>query len=184
MRSFVLTSVLLLGAAIAGAQAIPPAQQAPPNSQIPAEPGTPATTPPTFPRTQQLPPEQPDAPAQKPDQVAPQNSRVAASTPLTIEGCLEGSGGNFTLTDESRGTFQLIGAGRQLRQHVGYTVRVTGTTLNASGVANEPGVSAKPEQEENETTAEANPSPDNGQQTLKVSTVKMMANTCNDVPQR
>lgn len=185
MRSFVLTSVLLLTAALAGAQTVPQ-QQAPPDSQIPAEPGTPTTTPPTFPRAQQLPPEQPGAPAQMPDQAAPPNNSISTSTPLTIEGCLSGSSGNFSLTDESRGTFQLIGADRQLTQQVGHTVRVTGTAMNASGAAREtPGVSAKPEQEENETEAQmGNPAPDNGPQTLRVDTVKVMSRTCNDVPQR
>ena len=184
MRSIVLTCALLLGTTVAWPQAVPPTQQSPPdNSQIPGEPGTP----PTFPRTQ-IPPDQPSPPAQLPEQpgqqtpAEQQSNAVANATPITIEGCLNGSDGSFTLTDENRGTFQLIGADRNLAPHVGHSVRVTGTPSNIAGAAVEqPPVSGKAEEAETETT---NPSADVGQQTLNVSTVQMISDRCNDVPKR
>lgn len=191
MRSLVLTSALLLGSMFAAAQTAPPAQQSP-SSQIPGEPGTPMPeqrpgTPATAPRTQ-LPPEQPQA--QKPEEPAPPSSgeqqRASDSTPVTIEGCLNAMNGSFEVTDESRGKFQLIGAAQKLSGEVGHTVQVTGTASSTAAPQNQPsGVSANSQAEVNETTPPAtNPTADSGQQMLHVSTVKVLSQTCNDVPQR
>lgn len=49
----------------------------------------------------------------------------------TIEGCLAGSGGNFTLTDRSGKTFKLAGDTAQLSEHVGHTVRISGSQKSA-----------------------------------------------------
>lgn len=191
MRSLVLTSALLLGSMFAAAQAVPPAQQSP-SSQIPGEPGISAPeqrpgTPPTTSRTQ-LPPEQPQA--QKPEEPAPPSSgekqSANNSNPVTIEGCLNAMNGGFEVTDESRGKFQLIGADHKLSAEVGHTVQVTGTASSAAAPVNQSsGVAANSQHEENETTPpSANPAADSGQQMLHVSTVKVLAQTCNDVPQR
>jgi hypothetical protein len=55
---------------------------------------------------------------------------------VTIEGCLGGAVGNFTLTDQSGTIYQLTGNTEKMNAHVGHTVRVTG--ISSSG-AKEPG---------------------------------------------
>jgi len=45
----------------------------------------------------------------------------------TIEGCLAGSGGSFTLTDSSGKTYQLEGDTAKLAEHVGHTLRMSGS---------------------------------------------------------
>jgi len=51
----------------------------------------------------------------------------------TIEGCLAGSSGNFTLTDSSGKTYQLAGDTAQLNEHVGHTLRISGSQKSAGG---------------------------------------------------
>lgn len=49
----------------------------------------------------------------------------------TIEGCLAGSSGNFTLTDSSGKTYQLAGDTAKLSEHVGHTLRISGSQKSA-----------------------------------------------------
>lgn len=49
----------------------------------------------------------------------------------TIEGCLAGSSGNFTLTDSSGKTYQLAGDTTKLSEHVGHTIRISGSQKSA-----------------------------------------------------
>src|ERR1700681_536383 len=62
-----------------------------------------------------------------------QSSSDASKT--TIEGCLAGSVGNYSLTDKSGTTYQLTGDTAKLQAHVGHTVQVTGTPNASSGSA-------------------------------------------------
>src|SRR2546430_7546443 len=55
-----------------------------------------------------------------------------------IEGCLSGSGGNFTLTDKSGKSYQLQGDTSKLSDHVGQEVRVKGMQSGASASATSP----------------------------------------------
>ncbi len=59
----------------------------------------------------------------------------------TIEGCLGGSNGSYSLTDKSGTTYQLTGDTGKLDQHVGHTIQVTGTatTGSASSTSNSSG---------------------------------------------
>ena len=50
----------------------------------------------------------------------------------TVQGCLQGSNGTFTLTDESGMTYQIQGDTSTLGEHVGHEVQITGTTQSAS----------------------------------------------------
>jgi len=59
----------------------------------------------------------------------------------TIEGCLAGSAGSFTLTDSSGKTYQLAGDTAKLNEHVGHTLRISGS--QKSDPQNGPG-SAQP----------------------------------------
>lgn len=45
---------------------------------------------------------------------------------MTVEGCLSGSNGNFTLTDKTGMSYQLTGDTAKLSEHVGHEVKVTG----------------------------------------------------------
>jgi hypothetical protein len=50
----------------------------------------------------------------------------------TIEGCLQSSGGNYTLTATNGTTYQLTGDTSKLSDHVGHEVQITGTTATAA----------------------------------------------------
>jgi hypothetical protein len=49
-----------------------------------------------------------------------------APSPNTIEGCLQSSNGQYTLTDNSGVVHQLSGAATKLGHHVGHEVELTG----------------------------------------------------------
>lgn len=68
--------------------------------------------------------------AQYESQSSQSSSSDASKT--TIEGCLSGSSGNYSLTDKSGTTYQLTGDTAKLQPHVGHTIRVTGTSESAS----------------------------------------------------
>jgi len=50
----------------------------------------------------------------------------------TVEGCLSGSSGNFTLTDKHGTSYQLTGDTAKLSEHVGHEVKVTGVSGSAA----------------------------------------------------
>lgn len=54
------------------------------------------------------------------------DSEQTISTKLTVEGCLEGAIGNYTVTDYAGASYQLTGDTEPLKSLVGDTVRVTG----------------------------------------------------------
>jgi len=62
---------------------------------------------------------------------SPNSSNGSSQT--SVKGCLQGSGGNFTLTDQSGTTYQLQGETSNLTDHVGHEVQITGTTSAGSG---------------------------------------------------
>ncbi len=53
-------------------------------------------------------------------------SEATASGHTTVQGCLQGSGGNYTVTDKNGTTYQLQGDTSKLSAHVGHEVQVTG----------------------------------------------------------
>jgi ABC-type phosphate transport system substrate-binding protein len=94
-----------------------------------------------------------------------QNSSATASGATTVQGCLSGSSGNFTLTDKNGNTYQLTGDTAKLSEHVGHEVKVTGTTSSSASAAS--GGSAAG------TAGAAGNS-----QTLEVSSIKHVSKTC------
>ena len=61
---------------------------------------------------------------------------TSSSSEMTIEGCLSGSAGNFTLTDDAGKTYQLQGDDSKLTDQVGHQVRIEGMqTATASATA-------------------------------------------------
>ena len=93
------------------------------------------STPPTVPDNSQSNQQYPSS-GQKPD--TSQSSAPPAGTDQnaqTIEGCLAGAAGAFTLTDAAGKTYQLAGDTSKLADHVGHTVQVTGSAPSGMGAA-------------------------------------------------
>lgn len=88
-----------------------------------------------------------------------------ASGATSVQGCLSGSSGNYTLTDKNGNSYQLTGDTAKLSEHVGHEVKVMGTSSSAS--SNAGGTATG-------TTGQAS----GNSQTLEVSSVKHIAKTC------
>ncbi len=88
-----------------------------------------------------------------------------ASGATSVQGCLSGTSGNYTLTDKNGNTYQLTGDTAKLSEHVGHEVKVMGTSSSAapSGGGTATGTAGQ---------ASGN------SQTLEVSSVKHIAKTC------
>jgi len=86
----------------------------------------------------------------------------ADSAQLIVNGCIEGSDGNYTVTDKSGRTFSLLTYSAQLAAHVGHEVQVTGTTSGPIVMSSGMG-----------TEATGNQLP-----TLRVQNVKHISATC------
>jgi hypothetical protein len=88
-----------------------------------------------------------------------------SSGQTAVEGCLQGSSGNYTLTDKSGTTYQLQGDTSKLAEHVGHEVQITGSTsagsAGSSASAGSSGAAA-------------------GSQMLTVEKVKHMGKTCKE----
>lgn len=80
---------------------------------------------------------------------------------MTVQGCLSGSNGNYTLTDKNGNSYQLTGDTAKLSEHVGHEVKVMGS----SGAA---GSSA----------ASGSTAGSGSQQSLQVTSVKHVSKTC------
>ena len=93
-----------------------------------------------------------------------------AGSQVTVQGCLGGSPGNFTLLGPDGATYQLQGNDDQLKEHVGHTVAVTGTvgtgtSTTTSGTTSEPNGASS-----SDTTGE--------QRTLSVGSLQHISSSC------
>ncbi len=104
-------------------------------------------------------------------QTGSSQKEATASGQTTVEGCLQGSDGNYTLTDNSGTMYQLKGDTSKLSAHVGHEVQITGTTSGAS--ATSPSASTG-------TTNPTTGTPTTGAQqaTLTVQNMKHISKTC------
>jgi len=91
-----------------------------------------------------------------------QTSRTGTGGQMTVEGCLSGSNGNFTLTDKNGMAYQLTGDTAKLSDHVGHEIKVTGTSASGAGAESSTGAAAGSA----------------AGQTLQVSSVKHVSKTC------
>lgn len=87
----------------------------------------------------------------------------ATAGQTSVEGCLSGSSGNFTLTDKNGMSYQLTGDAAKLSEHVGHEIKVTGTASSGAGATGGQSASS--------TGAGAN-------STIEVSSVKHISKTC------
>ncbi len=85
----------------------------------------------------------------------------SASGQMTVEGCLSGSSGNFTLTDKNGMSYQLTGDTAKLSEHVGHEVKVTGMSSGSDAAGGDKASTGA-----------------GGSQTLQVSSVKHVSKTC------
>lgn len=93
----------------------------------------------------------------------------SSANATTIEGCLSGSSGSYTLTDASGKTYQLQGDTSKLSDEVGHQVRIHGSEASAStGSSGAAGSSGS-------TSASAS----SGTQ-FNVTSVKKVADTCSN----
>ena len=90
------------------------------------------------------------------------------SNQTSVEGCLQGSNGAFTLTDNSGTTYQLEGDTSKLSEHVGHEVQVTGTPSESSATS---GASSNSAMAPNT----------HGSQALTVQKMKHISKTCKSV---
>ena len=98
-------------------------------------------------------------------------SGMSSGSETSIEGCLNGSAGNFTLINSTGITYQLIGASDDLAKHVNQQVQVRGTQSAAAAPS-----SASP------TSSSSAPSPSSSsaasRPTFNVSKVSKISDTC------
>jgi len=93
-------------------------------------------------------------------------SQTSAGGEMTVQGCLSGSSGSYTLTDKHGMSYQLTGDTAKLSEHVGHEVKITGTS---SSEASSAGASSGTSSAAGSTAA---------QKTLQVSSVKHISKTC------
>jgi hypothetical protein len=105
------------------------------------------------------------------EQYPPVGSSATASGQTTVQGCLQGSDGNYTLTDNSGTTYTLQGDTSKLSAHVGHEVQITGTTSGASAASPSAGAGTT-----NPTTG--TPTTGAQQSTLTVQNMKHISKTC------
>jgi hypothetical protein len=102
---------------------------------------------------------------------AQSSSGMSSGSETSIEGCLNGSAGNFTLISSTGITYQLTGASDDLSKHVNQQVRVRGTQSAAAAPS-----STSP------TSSSSAPSPSSSsaasQTTFSVSKVSKISDTC------
>src|SRR5260370_14234092 len=60
-----------------------------------------------------------------------QKTPTGAGSETTVQGCLGGSDGNYTLTDKNGTSFHLTADTAKLSEHVGHEIKVTGTATSA-----------------------------------------------------
>lgn len=93
-----------------------------------------------------------------------------SSGQTTVQGCLQGSSGNYTLTSDSGTTYQLSGDTSKLDKHVGHEVEITGTPSGSSSAAT-PSGGTNPSSSSSTSSSGAS-------QSLNVDNVKHISKTC------
>ena len=159
-KTFLITAILLLSAAWAVAQTSPST----PQSTTPGASSQPSTSP-----SSTSPSQQPDTSSTTTQTTTTQTTQTSSNSSTSIEGCLSGSAGNWTLTDQSGKTWQLAGDTSKLSDHVGHQVQLMGTDNSSSASG-----SSSPSSSSPSSSAGAAGT----QSTFTVNKVKMISSTC------
>lgn len=159
-KVYLITSILLLSSVWLMAQTTP--------SSSTQQPTTPSTTDQASPSATS-----PSQSTSTTTQTTTTDTTQTSSNSSSIEGCLSGSAGSYTLTDTTGKTWQLAGDTSKLTEHVGHDVRLTGSEGNsgASGSSSSAAGSSA-----SSTGAGAGAS--GSQPTFTVQKVKMISSTC------
>ena len=165
-KTFLITAILLLSAAWAMAQTSPST----PQSTTPGTSSQPSTSP-----SSTSPSQQPDTSSTTTQTTTTQTTQTSSDSSTSIEGCLSGSAGNWTLTDQSGKTWQLAGDTSKLSDHVGHQVRLMGTDNSSSASGSSSPSSSNPSSGAGATGAG---STSGTQSTFTVNKVKMISSTC------
>jgi hypothetical protein len=107
-----------------------------------------------------------------------QTTQTSSDSSNSIEGCLSGSAGNWTLTDQSGKTYQLAGDTSKLSDHVGHQVRLMGTDNSSSASGSSSPSSPSSSSPSSSSGATGASSSSGAQPTFTVSKVKMISSTC------
>jgi hypothetical protein len=166
-KTSLITAILLLSAVWAVAQTSPGSS---PQSTTPGASSQQPTSPSSTSPSQQ--PAAPDASSTTTQTTTTQTTQTSSDSGNSIEGCLNGSAGNWTLTDQSGKTWQLSGDTSKLSDHVGHQVRIMGTD-NSSSASSSGSAGSSP----NSSATGAGAS-SGSQSTFTVNKVKMISSTC------
>ena len=165
-KTSLITAILLLTAVWAVAQTSPSSL---PQSTTPASSQTSPSS--TSPSQQ---PATPDTSSTTTQTTTTQTTQTSSDSGNSIEGCLNGSAGNWTLTDQSGKTYQLAGDTSKLSDHVGHQVRIMGTdnssAASSSGSTNSSASSS--------ATGAGSSSSSGSPSTFTVKNVKMISSSC------
>ena len=135
-KASLITAILLLSAVWAVAQTSPSSsspsttpdtssqQSTSPSSTSPSSTSPSSTSPSSTSSGQST---TPDTSSTTTQTTTTQTTQTSSDNGNSIEGCLSGSAGNWSLTDQSGKTWQLAGDTSKLSDHVGHQVRITGT---------------------------------------------------------
>jgi len=168
-KTFLITAILLLSAAWAVAQTSPST----PQSTTPDTSSQQSTAPSSTSPSQQ--PATPDTSSTTTQTTTTQTTQTSNNSSTSIEGCLSGSAGNFTLTDQSGKTWQLAGDTSKLSDHVGHQIRLMGTENSSSASSSSSPSSSNPSSSAGATGAGSS---SGSQPTFTVNKVKMISSTC------
>ena len=108
-----------------------------------------------------------DYPSQTNSTQASQANPVNAGGEQSVQGCLSGADGNYSLMVKNGTSFKLAGDTAKLAEHIGHEIKVTGTMSSASASPNTDTSAG--------TTGESTPS-SGGE--IQVTSVKHIAKTC------
>jgi hypothetical protein len=140
MKQLLLVAVLLLGGAWVAAQSTPSSD---PSSSVSGSSQSSAS--------------------QSGSATSSQSGSEASGSHQSVEGCLSGSDGKYTLTDKQGTTYQLTGDTSKLAEHVGHEVKITGSSGAGAGSAG---------------SAASSGAGAGGGQTLEVKSVKHVSKSC------
>ncbi len=168
-KTFLITAILLLSAAWAVAQTTPSTpQQTTPDTSSQQSTSPSSTAPSQQPAT-------PDTSSTTTQTTTTQTTQTSTDNGTSIEGCLGGSAGNWTLTDQSGKTWQLAGDTAKLSDHVGHQVRITGSEAGgAASSSSSPSSGAGA----GAATAGGTGAASGAQSTFTVKKVKMISSSC------